>query len=588
MAPMPEAPRIGTEFAGYRIDSLIGRGGMSVVYRAENPRLGNMVALKLLSSELADDETFRERFVRESRLAAGLNHPNIIPIYDAGAFDGVLYIAMRYVEGSDLKQLIRTRGGLAPEQAVAILAQVARALDAAHRRGLVHRDVKPANILVEGDEDGNSSHAYLADFGLMKHPASRTGLTATGQFMGTIDYVAPEQIEGREVDARTDEYSLGCVLYECLTGRVPFVKDADVAVMWAHMNEAPERVSVLRPGIPAALDAVIAKALSKAPDDRYQTCSEMVAAAAAAVAGAATAPAPVPADATRARPAPVPIPVPVPEPEPAAAAPPPAAEPEQVTRAAVPPPPPPSSPKPPSGRGSGSRGSRAPLLVAALLAATLIGAGAAYAINRSTGDSSSAGTTHKTGAMHTTGSTPTSGMSSMPSSGDTMDSTSDGQMALGDQFKQTFPDLVDSCQFTDTVMCMDMPAVSINGKKGRASQLTLTPFTTSFERGTAYTHMFNKARASDSKLGDAASGPCYGHTWEHENYWYHTPEHQEKVNHGANGNVFCYTNDDGDKVIVWTQEGTMDNTDPFIGEVVAPTTVDAFRTFFYVHHNIGM
>ena len=461
MAPMPEAPRIGTEFAGYHIDSLIGRGGMSVVYRAENPRLGNMVALKLLSSELADDETFRERFVRESRLAAGLNHPNIIPIYDAGAFDGVLYIAMRYVEGADLKQLIRTRGGLAPEQAVAILAQVARALDAAHRRGLVHRDVKPANILVEGTEDDNSSHAYLADFGLMKHPASRTGLTATGQFMGTIDYVAPEQIEGKEVDARTDEYSLGCVLYECLTGRVPFVKDADVAVMWAHMNEAPESVSVLRPGIPSALDAVIAKALSKAPDDRYQTCSEMVAAAAAAVAGAATAPAPVPADATRARPAPVPIPVPEPEPAAAATPPPPAAEPEQVTRAAVPPPPPPSSPTPPSGRGSGNRGgrgSRAPLLVAALVAATLIGAGAAYAINRSTGSSSSAGTTHKTGAMHTTGSTPTSGMSSMPSSSDTS-STSAGQMALNDQFKQTFPELKDSCQFTDTVTCMDMPEV---------------------------------------------------------------------------------------------------------------------------------
>src|SRR6478672_3509479 len=158
---MPDAPRIGTEFAGYRIDSLIGRGGMSIVYRAENPRLGNMVALKLLSSELANDETFRERFVRESRLAAALNHPHIIPIYDAGSFDGMLYIAMRYVEGADLKQLVRSSGGLPPDQAVTLLAQVARALDAAHRRGLVHRDVKPANILIERDLDDAVGHAYL-------------------------------------------------------------------------------------------------------------------------------------------------------------------------------------------------------------------------------------------------------------------------------------------------------------------------------------------------------------------------------------------------------------------------------------------
>ena len=175
---MADVPRIGTEFAGYRIDALIGRGGMSVVYRAENPRLGNMVALKLLAPELASDETFRERFVRESRLAASINHPNIIPIYDAGAHDGLLYIAMRYVDGLDLKQLIRQRGALPAAQALSIIGQAARALDAAHRRGLVHRDVKPANILVEAADAGNE-HAYLADFGLMKHPSSRSGLTAT-------------------------------------------------------------------------------------------------------------------------------------------------------------------------------------------------------------------------------------------------------------------------------------------------------------------------------------------------------------------------------------------------------------------------
>jgi serine/threonine protein kinase len=299
-----DLPRIGTDFAGYRIDSLIGRGGMSVVYRAENPRLGNMLALKLLAPELANDEVFRERFVRESRLAAGLNHPNIIPIYDAGAHDGVLYIAMRYVEGSDLKAMIRGRGPLPPNVAVAVLTQVARALDAAHARGLVHRDVKPANILVERSGDDEGAHAYLADFGLMKHPGSRSGLTATGQFMGTIDYVAPEQIEGKHVDARTDVYSLGCVLYECLTGRVPFVKDADVAIMWAHVNEAPERVSSLRPDLPRGIDDVIARGLAKSPDDRYASCSEMLAAAAAALAAR---------EETRVRPTPAPVPPPITE-----------------------------------------------------------------------------------------------------------------------------------------------------------------------------------------------------------------------------------------------------------------------------------
>jgi Protein kinase domain/Family of unknown function (DUF6636) len=268
-------PRIGTVFAGYRIESLRGRGGMSVVYRAENPRLGNIVALKLLAAELADDETFRERFVRESRAAASIADPHVIPIYDAGDAGGVLYIAMRYVEGPDLKALARDRDALPPERVLWLGAQVASALDAAHARGLVHRDVKPANILVETGTDGHD-HAYLADFGLTKHLASHTGITGSGQFLGTIDYMAPEQIEGRNVDARADVYALGCVLFECLAGSPPFRKESDAAVLWAHMREEPPALSAVRPDLPRAADAVFARALAKDPDERYQTGGELV------------------------------------------------------------------------------------------------------------------------------------------------------------------------------------------------------------------------------------------------------------------------------------------------------------------------
>src|SRR6266498_833420 len=203
---------------------------MSVVYRAENPRLGNVVALKLLSAALAEDETFRERFVRESRTAASIAHPNIIPIHDAGDAEGVLYIAMRYVEGPDLKA--RVQDGLPAGRALLIGAQVASALDAAHARGMVHRDVKPANVLVEPGAEGED-HAYLADFGLTKHVESHSGITGTGQFLGTIDYMAPEQIEGRQVDARADVYALGCVLFECLAGSPPYRRESEVAVLWA-------------------------------------------------------------------------------------------------------------------------------------------------------------------------------------------------------------------------------------------------------------------------------------------------------------------------------------------------------------------
>ena len=272
---MAVVPRIGTEFAGYRIEALLGRGGMSVVYRAENARLGNKVALKLLAEELAHDESFRERFVRESRTAAMLNHPNIVTIYDAGDWEGVLYIAMRWVDG-DLKAHLRRDGPLAPDHALAVAAQVGSALDAAHERGLLHRDVKPANILLEPGEPGAPPIAYLADFGLIKHLESRSGITASGQFVGTIDYMSPEQIEGRDVDSRTDIYSLGCVVFESLAGGTPFRRETEVAVLWAHMRDDPPPLTELRPDLPPELDAVIAKAMAKLPDERYATCHDFV------------------------------------------------------------------------------------------------------------------------------------------------------------------------------------------------------------------------------------------------------------------------------------------------------------------------
>ena len=225
----------GTEFAGHRIEGIAGQGGMGVVYRATHLALDITVALKVIRPDLASDAGFQERFKRESRLAASIEHPNVLPVRHAGEEDGLLYITMRYVDGTDLRSLIDTKGRLEPGRAAGIISEIAQALDAAHARGLVHRDVKPANVLLEGAE--GSGHAYLTDFGLTRHATSGGGLTKTGQWVGTLDYVAPEQIEGRDVDARADIYALGCVLYESLTGTVPFLKDSEVATMYAHLNE---------------------------------------------------------------------------------------------------------------------------------------------------------------------------------------------------------------------------------------------------------------------------------------------------------------------------------------------------------------
>src|SRR5438552_3709472 len=225
---------IGAELGGYRIESLLGRGGMGVVYRAHELALDRKVALKVLAPELAEDEGFRERFLRESRLAASLDHPAIVPIYDAGEVAGQLYIAMRLVEGTDLKRLLATEGVLGPERALALLEQVGDALDAAHERGLVHRDVKPSNVLV--DERG---HCYLADFGLSRRLVDQSTGLGGARSLGTVDYVAPEQIRGDELDGRADLYSLGCLLFECLAGRPPFGGSSATAIAFAHLEESP-------------------------------------------------------------------------------------------------------------------------------------------------------------------------------------------------------------------------------------------------------------------------------------------------------------------------------------------------------------
>lgn len=275
----------GTRIGGYRIRSVLGRGGMGVVYLAEHEGLKRNVALKVLAAQFATDPKFRERFVRESQLAASLEHPHVIPIYEAGEADGILFIAMRYVEGVDLRKLL-LEGPLKADRALSILRQVAEALDAAHERGLVHRDVKPGNVLLARRGPASRDEAYLSDFGLTKRTSSLSGLSGTGEFIGTLDYAAPEQFEGKPLDARTDVYSLGAVLFECLTGRAPFPRPNEAAVMYAHMMEPPPAVTAERPELPPSIDTVVGRAMAKEPGDRYPTAGDLIAGATEALAPA--------------------------------------------------------------------------------------------------------------------------------------------------------------------------------------------------------------------------------------------------------------------------------------------------------------
>jgi predicted Ser/Thr protein kinase len=271
----------GTVVAGHRIESFVGRGGMGVVYRARQIDLDRVVALKLIAPELLEDDDIRARFLEEARAAARIDHPNVIPVHAAGEDDGIAYIAMRFVDGDDLRTLVRRIGPVAPERAAELTGQAAAALDAIHGAGFVHRDVKPANLLVTGE-----GHVYLTDFGLAKQVLTRSGATRTGGWVGTLDYVAPEQIRGGRIDARADVYALGGVLHFMLTGRVPFERDGQEAKLWAQLRDPPPAPASLRSGLPRALDAVVARAMAKDPEARYPSAGDLGRAVRAGAAGA--------------------------------------------------------------------------------------------------------------------------------------------------------------------------------------------------------------------------------------------------------------------------------------------------------------
>jgi hypothetical protein len=262
----------GLRIAGYRLEQEIGKGGMAVVFRARDEQLGRQVALKILAPALAADEAFRQRFIRESRAAASVDDPHIVPVFEAGESHGVLFIAMRYVPGGDARSLVGREGPLPSGRAAAIISAVASALDAAHAAGLLHRDVKPGNMLMD-TAPGRPDHVYLSDFGLSKAAAS-AGLTGTGQFLGTLDYVSPEQIAGVSADGRSDEYALACSAFELLTGAPPFRRDEATALMYAQLSEPPPKLTSRRPDLPAAADDVLARALAKEPAERYASCRD--------------------------------------------------------------------------------------------------------------------------------------------------------------------------------------------------------------------------------------------------------------------------------------------------------------------------
>jgi serine/threonine protein kinase len=265
--------RPGSILAGYRLEAQVGAGGMALVFRARDERLGRLVALKVLAPVLTADAGFRRRFVAESRAAAVVDDPHIVPVYEAGEADGVLFIAMRFVASGDLSGVLEREGALAPARAAAFISPVALALDAAHRAGLVHRDVKPANILVDA-YPGRPEHVYLSDFGVSKGAVSSVSLTGAGHFVGTPDYSAPEQIQGLAVDGRTDQYALACVAYQLLTGVLPFGRDQGMAVLFAHLSASPPSLASRRPELPGRVDQVLARALAKAPQQRYECCQD--------------------------------------------------------------------------------------------------------------------------------------------------------------------------------------------------------------------------------------------------------------------------------------------------------------------------
>ncbi|HEV7364195.1 MAG TPA: serine/threonine-protein kinase, partial [Solirubrobacteraceae bacterium] len=366
----------GMRIAGCRIEAIAGRGGMGVIYRATELRLDRPVAVKLIASDRAAEPAFRERFERESRLTAAIDHPNVIPVYAAGEEAGRLYLVMRYVAGTDLRSLLERDGRLAPSRAADVVAQVGAGLDAAHEAGLVHRDVKPANILIAG-----GGHVYLSDFGITRVVDSETRLTDSDGWVGTVDYMAPEHLEGGETDARTDVYALGCVLFTALTGAPPFRRDSVPATITAHLRDAPPRPSEAA-GVPQEFDAVVARALAKRPADRYPSAGDLGRAAAAAARGERVTE--VEQSVARGPAAPPPPPPPLPAPEPPTAAAP-------TRHMAQPDPVPPAPAAAPTARLHRRPRPRPRRLLAVLAGAVLAAAGAGAIVALSAGDGTPSG-----------------------------------------------------------------------------------------------------------------------------------------------------------------------------------------------------
>jgi predicted Ser/Thr protein kinase len=556
--------RIGTTIAGYRLEALLGRGGMSVVYRAEQVRLGRTVALKLLAEALTNDPSFRERFERESRHAAEIDHPNIIPIYDAGEAEGQLFIAMKWVRGTDLRTIIEHEGALGVGRTLLYLQQAAAALDAAHDRNLIHRDVKPANILVEQP----SERVYLSDFGIVKHTAS-PGMTRTGVFVGTVDYASPEQIEGLTVDARADVYALGCVLFECLAGRAPFGRESEVAVMHAHLAEPPPSLHEARPDLPRSLDRVIGIAMSKSADDRYGSCEELMTAVQAAAderASSATRGGRVPTNGG-AREAAASVP---------AAFPPTIVdEPPQA-----PPPRDPGSPR----RGGGGVPGWIPV-VGAMLIGALIAVIVALFLTRDNGgggtktvvltDTTGASASVTT-ATTSTGSTGTG--TATTGTGTTTVAIDPATTQIGKVVPQT---ILKDCTLADTATNGAMETANCSPPAGAGAQFyptswTLSVYPSSEAMLAAYDQLLATHKLTNNK------GSCNGVSWGGAGPWLHGPGK-------PGGRRLCFFQG-GHAVIVWTHEklGQADHID-FLGRAEADDLdhPELFSWWRFWHHRMG-